>query len=256
MATEAQYKTTYNISIVALEEAKGTLLAYDNIAVAEGPQPRKAYIQARDIQDAHRKLPDPATTARCTDPPVRPGQSRPGARQPAAGTSSPATSRPLPAPVGPLGPAADARCRRTVPAGEPPILSQKPAPAAPAGLGDRRPRGRPRPTASAQPAAATATPRPDRPGRPASMPANLGPGTARPAPALRLAQPPQRADPGPREPRPRSGDELPDRCPTEIDLPPLPPTSPDPASLRPSEPALAFRPTRAIVKTLLTIGPA
>ena len=61
MATEAQYKTTYNISIVALEEAKGTLLAYDNIAVAEGPHPRKAYIQARDIQDAHRQfhiLPD------------------------------------------------------------------------------------------------------------------------------------------------------------------------------------------------------
>ena len=60
VATEAQYKTTYNISIVALEEAKGTLLAYDNIAVAEGPHPRKAYIQARDIQDAHRQLPIPA----------------------------------------------------------------------------------------------------------------------------------------------------------------------------------------------------
>ena len=57
VATEAQYKTTYNISIVALEEAKGTLLAYDNIAVAEGPHPRKAYIQARDIQDAHRQFP-------------------------------------------------------------------------------------------------------------------------------------------------------------------------------------------------------
>ena len=35
VATEAQYRTTYNVSIVALEEAKGTLLAYDNIAVAE-----------------------------------------------------------------------------------------------------------------------------------------------------------------------------------------------------------------------------
>src|SRR5262249_48154919 len=55
VATEAQYKTTYNISIVALEEAKGTLLAYDNISVAEGPWPRKAYVQARDIQDAHRQ---------------------------------------------------------------------------------------------------------------------------------------------------------------------------------------------------------
>ncbi len=42
VATEAQYKTTYNISIAALEEAKGTLLAYDNIVIAEQPQPRKA----------------------------------------------------------------------------------------------------------------------------------------------------------------------------------------------------------------------
>jgi outer membrane protein TolC len=35
VATEAQYKTTYNVAIVALEEAKGTLLAYDNIVVTE-----------------------------------------------------------------------------------------------------------------------------------------------------------------------------------------------------------------------------
>ncbi len=34
VAQEAQFKTTYNISIVALEEPKGTLLAYNNIAVA------------------------------------------------------------------------------------------------------------------------------------------------------------------------------------------------------------------------------
>ncbi len=42
VSTEAQYKTTYNISIAALEEAKGTLLAYDNIVIAEQPHPRKA----------------------------------------------------------------------------------------------------------------------------------------------------------------------------------------------------------------------
>ncbi len=35
---EAQYKSTYNISIVALEEAKGTLLDYEHIEVAEGPR--------------------------------------------------------------------------------------------------------------------------------------------------------------------------------------------------------------------------
>ncbi len=42
VATEAQYKTTYNISIAALEEAKGTLLAHDNIVVADGPRRRAA----------------------------------------------------------------------------------------------------------------------------------------------------------------------------------------------------------------------
>ncbi len=38
VAYEAQYKSTYNISIVALEEAKGTLLDYEHIEVAEGPK--------------------------------------------------------------------------------------------------------------------------------------------------------------------------------------------------------------------------
>jgi outer membrane protein TolC len=42
VATEAQYKATYNISIIALEEAKGTLLAYDNVVLADGPYPGKA----------------------------------------------------------------------------------------------------------------------------------------------------------------------------------------------------------------------
>ena len=38
VATEAQHKTTYNISIVALEEAKGTLLEYKQITVVDGPK--------------------------------------------------------------------------------------------------------------------------------------------------------------------------------------------------------------------------
>ena len=37
VAQEAQFKTTYNNSIVALEEAKGTLLEYDKITVVEHP---------------------------------------------------------------------------------------------------------------------------------------------------------------------------------------------------------------------------
>ncbi len=49
VATESQYKTTYNISLAALEETKGTLLERKNIIVAElshshpaSPQPAKA----------------------------------------------------------------------------------------------------------------------------------------------------------------------------------------------------------------------
>ena len=125
VAQEAQFKTTYNISIVALEEAKGTLLAYDNMAVAEGPHPQKAYIQARDKQDAHRKLPirpdGPMYRQRNTGPrnpddvPANPPPDvQPGSRPP------------LPAPIGPLGPPPTA-IPPTRPAGEAPILSQTPA---------------------------------------------------------------------------------------------------------------------------------
>ena len=114
VAQEAQFKTTYNISIVALEEAKGTLLAYNNIAVAEGPHPRKAYVQARDIQDAHRKLPiphdGPMYRQRVTGPlnpdPVPanpPPDVQPGEPSAAAG------------PCRPARPTAHARCRRTAP---------------------------------------------------------------------------------------------------------------------------------------------
>jgi Outer membrane efflux protein len=38
IASEAQFKTNYNISIVALEEAKGTLLERDGISVVDGPR--------------------------------------------------------------------------------------------------------------------------------------------------------------------------------------------------------------------------
>jgi hypothetical protein len=51
VATEAQYKTAYNVSIVALEEAKGTLLAYDNIVIAEGPRKKKSYAKATVTSD-------------------------------------------------------------------------------------------------------------------------------------------------------------------------------------------------------------
>ncbi len=116
VALEAQYKTTYNISIVALEEAKGTLLAYDNIAVAEGPHPAKAYIQARDQQAAHRQAPlgqdGPYNPKRVVGPPVAdPVEPH------APSNASPGTNIPLPAPAGTLGPAATPAAP-TAPAGE------------------------------------------------------------------------------------------------------------------------------------------
>ncbi len=131
VAQEAQFKTTYNISIVALEEAKGTLLAYDNIAVAEGPHPQKAYIQARDQQEAHRRLPighhdgdyhpRPITGTPNIDPlpPQAPPESGPDGPKPA-----------LPAPIGPLGPP-PMLSPPAQPAGEPPILSRANPPKGP-----------------------------------------------------------------------------------------------------------------------------
>ncbi len=49
VATEAQYRSTYNVSLAALAEAKGTLLADRNIAIAEGPRRVDAYVRADEI---------------------------------------------------------------------------------------------------------------------------------------------------------------------------------------------------------------
>ena len=123
VATEAQYKTTYNISIVALEEAKGTLLAYDNIAVAEGPNPRKAYIQAGDIQDAHKQfhiLPDGPQVPKAPFGPLNPD---PIDEHAPPGVEAPTGPNPQPAPAGPLGPRPSTLPPYT-PATELPQLSQ------------------------------------------------------------------------------------------------------------------------------------
>ena len=130
VAQEAQYKTSYNISIIALEEAKGTLLAYDNIAVAEGPNPAKAYIQAKDQQEAHRQFPVPGDGNYHPMPVNGPPQIDPVPTQPPS-NASPGDTRPLlPAPVGPLGPP-PTPVSPMVPSGQPNVLSSKPAVAEP-----------------------------------------------------------------------------------------------------------------------------
>ncbi len=127
LAQEALYKSTYNTSIAVLEEAKGTLLGYNNIGIAEGPWPRKAYIQARDQQAAHRQVPigDNGTY----QPQFRNGPATPDPVSPVVppGLNPNPDVPPLPAPVGPLGPAPRS-IPPQVPAGQPEsILSAKPA---------------------------------------------------------------------------------------------------------------------------------
>jgi hypothetical protein len=232
VAQEAQFKTTYNISIVALEEAKGTLLAYNNIAVAEGPQPRKAYVQARDIQQAHRKVPiapdGPMYRERVTGP-VNPD---PVPANPPPDVQ-PGHVPPLPAPVGPLGPP-PTPVPPTRPAGEAPILSQNPprplpgdvtAPAVgrPASAaGDLPPLDGSTTPAGGAPAPMGATPAPMSGAPPAALRANLGAGSRPVVTMISPARVPV-ADPPPTAAatRPETADDLP-QLPAEIALPPLP----------------------------------
>jgi outer membrane protein TolC len=214
VAQEAQFKTTYNISIVALEEAKGTLLAYNNIAVAEGPHPRKAYVQARDIQDSHHRLPIPHDGPMYGNPP---GSGAP-VPDPVPNNPPPDVGPgghpPLPAPVGPLGPPATPSPPFR-PAGEAPILSQKPGQELPAGASGGGIAEKPRSDSSTTPAAVPARPATARDALP-ELPANMGT-----SPRVEPTAPPAGAQGTPAA-KPDPADDLPE-LPAEIDLPPLPP---------------------------------
>ena len=73
VAQEARYLASYNTSLAALEESKGTLLAYDRVEIADGPKPRKAYVQAKDREVTPAAFEEPA------EAPI-PVAPRPGAR--------------------------------------------------------------------------------------------------------------------------------------------------------------------------------
>jgi outer membrane protein TolC len=242
VATEAQYKTTYNISLVALEEAKGTLLAYDNIAVAEGPWPRKAYIQAHDIQGAHRQLPIPPDGPQVPDRTVAPVVPDPTDPKPPPGVDAPAP-QPLPAPAGPLGPPSEMMPPRS-PARTLPTLSQ-----ANPGSGSTRPAttdvsliSGPAPDGlSPPPIAADRAPAPRMSTGPNATTGGQSPklDPVTPAAGVRGTTPPANGPPStatPRSTTPQNGpparspaenrntrDELPP-LPVSIDLPPLPDT--------------------------------
>jgi Outer membrane efflux protein len=245
VATEAQYKTTYNVSICALEEAKGTLLAYDNIAVAEGPHPRKAYIQARDIQNAHRQfhiLPD---GPQMPNPPVGPLNPDPIDEKapPGVGEFEPQPNQPGPA--GPLGPRPNSVAPHT-PAAVLPFLSQRGS-----GAGSASPTtGAGQPGTTDVSLTSGSSPRGSSGGRASlidptvpgmgssSVAASLGRTTATPSGAgtsgsrtLPQSRPPAAAPTGSQgsspasssgTDKPPSGGDLPP-LPASIDLPPLPP---------------------------------
>ena len=87
VSTEAQYRATYNIAIVALEEAKGTLLEYDKITITEGA---KGIAPATVRPDSGVR---PATHERTTPAPspIDPAAAAPGPpgpRQADAGSSA------------------------------------------------------------------------------------------------------------------------------------------------------------------------
>jgi outer membrane protein TolC len=62
VATEAQYKSTYNIALAALAEAKGTLLAERTIVIADGPRRVNPYVQ-KAMSPEPVPLPIPAIVA-------------------------------------------------------------------------------------------------------------------------------------------------------------------------------------------------
>jgi hypothetical protein len=100
-ATEAHYKTTYNASIVSLEEAKGTLLAHDQITVIEGPRSMTSAIARPDLATLTLAIAgaDLATSPALIEPPTvtpspaTPMGPAPPSVPPAAPTALPPVAR-------------------------------------------------------------------------------------------------------------------------------------------------------------------
>ncbi len=104
VATEAQYLATYNIALVALEEAKGTLLEHEQITVAERPKPVVSGFALPDVAVKPgwhlAAVPDPEPTpgraADFSSDPREPAASHPRRprRQRTAGEGSEPENRP------------------------------------------------------------------------------------------------------------------------------------------------------------------
>ncbi|WP_152053477.1 TolC family protein [Tautonia marina] len=234
VAIEARYKTSYNTAIAALEEAKGTLLAYNNIAVAEGPQPPKAYVQAIDQQKAHRRIPIEPEGPVAPKPVVAPPIQDPLPPMSPPGSTPPEPSPFFPAPYGSFGPPA-MPVGPTTPVGDPVPLSStqpgrdsgsgstvgaQPTPSLASGTNPARNRNQPvaeipgRVDPAVSRASGELTPAsrsvPISPTAPVTNPASLPPLPSRSLPADTRALPPL-----------PPSESIPETSP--IDLPPLPP---------------------------------
>ena len=87
--TEAQYKTAYNQSIVAMECAKGTLLEHEQITVVAGPKSTVAVVTA----PGNATMPEFFEARTATRPPTASMPTAPPPLQPAAPIASPPMAR-------------------------------------------------------------------------------------------------------------------------------------------------------------------
>ncbi len=87
VATEAQYKTTYNISMASLEEAKGTLLDFDEIIVVDSPPSKGSAAPAPCSRPICTRT-NRCRGDRCAPTPLTTYESRPNAPRPANGVSA------------------------------------------------------------------------------------------------------------------------------------------------------------------------
>lgn len=82
VASEAQYKSSYNIAIVAFEEAKGTLLEHEGITIVGGPQSLAPVATASTTPTVSLApaIPTPSNTSATAPPPtaVAAGRTSPG----------------------------------------------------------------------------------------------------------------------------------------------------------------------------------
>lgn len=83
VASEAQFKTTYNISIAAFEEAKGTLLDHEGITIVGGPQ--------ASVSDATASTPPTVSVAPAAPTPSHASATAPPPPAVAAGEPGPST---------------------------------------------------------------------------------------------------------------------------------------------------------------------